>query len=41
MGAVVGDGLAAILLDYQGVRRMGNGWVGLWKDVGKCVFSMG
>ena len=27
MGAVVGDGLAAILLDYQGVRRMGNGWV--------------
>ena len=27
MGAIVWDGLAAILLDYQGVRRMGNGWV--------------
>ena len=41
MGAVVWDGLAAILLDYQGVRRMGKGGCGLWKDVGKCVLSMG
>ena len=40
MGAVVWDGLAAILLDYQGVRRMGNGWVWIVERCWKmCILN--